>query len=565
MFNTLPTTADALRGKTWADLQPYYDELTARPLTADSIAGWLTDWTSLGDLIGEYGSRLHVATTRDTADAAAEALLRAFYDDILPHAEPAENILKQRLLESGLEPDGMAIPLRNMRAEVGLFRDTNIPVQTEISNLRISYNKVLGAQTVTWDGSEKTLRQLEPLLQSDDRTVREQVWRAISERQLADREPLGALWKQFLGKRRQLAANAGHPDYRAYAWVDRLRFDYTPDDSLRFLDAIEAVVVPAVTQLHERRRQQMGINSVRPWDLSVDPLGRQPLRPFADVAELEDRAGAIFDRLDPELSHYYATMREEDLLDLGNRKNKGPGGYCTHFPLSKRPFIFMNAVGLQGDIRTLVHEAGHAFHAYEKFKLPYAMQREVTAEYNEVASMAMEMLTMPFWGRAEGGYYEPADADRARVEHLEKILQFWPYMAVVDGFQHWVYTHPDAAADLDACDAAWTALEDRFQPSIDMRGLEQDKAHGWQRKLHIFLYPFYYVDYGMAQVGALQIWGNMRKDQPSALAAYKRGLALGGTASLPELYATSGAEFRFDEDTLGRAVGLISEALAGLR
>jgi len=177
----------------------------------------------------------------------------------------------------------------------------------------------------------------------------------------------------------------------------------------------------------------------------------------------------------------------------------------------------------------------------------------------------MEMLTMPFWGRAEGGYYEPADADRARVEHLEKILQFWPYMAVVDGFQHWVYTHPDAAADLDACDAAWTALEDRFQPSIDMRGLEQDKAHGWQRKLHIFLYPFYYVDYGMAQVGALQIWGNMRKDQPAALAAYKRGLALGGTASLPELYAASGAEFRFDEDTLGRAVGLISEALAGLR
>lgn len=564
MFNSLPTSTDALRGKLWSDIQPFFDDLLARPLNAGTINTWLTDWSRLNDLLSEYASRLHVATTQNTADEESETLLKSFVDEIDPPAEAASQKLREKLLDSGLEPDGMRVPLRNIRANAALFREANLPIMTELDKLNIDYNKVLGSQTVEWEGEEKTLRQLEPMLQSDDRTEREKVWRAISSRQLKDREKLKGLWKEFLSRRRKLAENADLPDYRAYAWQDRLRFDYTPADNQVFLDAIEEVVVPAATKLHEKRRQQLGVDTLRPWDLNVDPQGREPLRPFKDVDELEDRAGTIFDRLDPELSTYYGMMRDDSLLDLGNRKNKGPGGYCTHFPLSKRPFIFMNAVGLHGDIRTLIHEAGHAFHAFEKLKLPYAMQRSVTAEFNEVASMAMELLTFPFWSREEGGYYSTIDADRARVEHLEKIIHFWPYMSIVDGFQHWVYTNPDAAADPDECDAAWTALAKRFEPSVDYTDLEADRANGWQRKLHIFKYPFYYVDYGMAQLGAVQIWAKMLDDQPGALAAYKRGLALGGTATLPELYAASGARFEFNTDTLGTAVNLIMKTIEEL-
>lgn len=561
MFDSLPTSADTLRGKTWADIQPYFDDLIARPLNAATAADWLTDWTRLADLLGEYESRLHVATTQNTADADSERLLKAYLEDISPRAEALTQTLREKLLDSGVEPEGMRIPLRNLRAYADLFREENIPLETELDKLRIDYNKVIGGQTVTWEGEPKTLRQLELLMQSDDRAVRERAWRAISTRQLEDREALNALWGEFLSRRLKQAANAGKPDYRAYAWVERLRFDYTPEDSQHFLDAIEAVVVPAASKLYEKRRQHLGVETLRPWDLTVDELGREPLRPFENVDVLEDGAGRIFDRLDPELSTYYSVMRDDGLLDLDNRMNKAPGGYCTSFPLSRRPFIFMNAVGLATDIRTLLHEAGHAFHAYEKYKLPYSMQRYVTAEFNEVASMAMELLTMPFWARSEGGYYSEADANRACIEQLERIIHFWPYMSVVDGFQHWVYTHPQDAADPDACDAAWSALWDRFEPYVDYSGLEPDKANGWQRKLHIFKYPFYYVDYGMAQLGAVQIWAHMLEDQPGALAAYKRGLALGGTASLPNLYAAAGAKFEFTTETLGSAVDLIMRTI----
>ncbi len=298
--------------------------------------------------------------------------------------------------------------------------------------------------------------------------------------------------------------------------------------------------------------------------MNVDPLGREPLRPYADIDELKARAADIFRRLDPQLGDYYDIMRAEGLLDLDNRKNKGPGGYCIGFAQVKRPFIFMNSVGLHGDIRTLVHEFGHAFHAFEKLKLPYAMQRPVTAEFNEVASMAMELLTTPFWSREQGGFYSAAETARGRIEHLEKIVLFWPYMAVVDAFQHWAYTHADDALIAENCDAQWAALWDKYMPGIDYSGLEADKADGWHRKLHIYRYPFYYVEYGMAQLGAVQIWANMLEDQPAALAAYRRGLALGGTAALPELYAASGATFEFTTETLGAAVELIMNTIEEL-
>jgi oligoendopeptidase F len=547
MLQTL-WTADS-----WAEFEPYFDELFNRPLTAQNVDEWLKDWSHLNEMLFEVGARLYVATTRDTADEEVEQRYRAYVEHIQPKSISAGNKLRQKLLDSGLEPANFAVPLRNMRAEVALFREENLPMQTEEQKLGIQYNKIVGAQTVMWEGKETTITALNPIFQDPDRSKREQAWRLAMERQLADRAAINELWTQFLSLRRQIAANADMPDYRAYAWQAKLRFDYTPEDCLEFQQAIEDVVVPAAKTLHERQRQHLGVETLRPWDTNVDPSGLPAMRPFETIAEFEDDTAAVFRRLDPQLADYFDIMRKEALLDLDNRKNKGPGGYCSAFPLAKRPFIFMNAVGVHGDVRTLVHEAGHAFHGFEKFKLPYGMQRVVTSEFNEVASMAMELLTMPFWMQ----YYSEQDYARACISHLEKIVHFWPYMAVVDAFQHWVYTHADAAADPANCDAAWADLWRRFIPGEDWSGLEEAMVTGWHRKLHIHRYPFYYVEYGMAQLGSVQVWAHMLRDQPNALKAYRDSLALGGTKTLPELYATAGARFVFNHETLREGVDLI--------
>lgn len=563
MPTALPDSALQTLDWTWDQWRPAFDELRDAPLDAGTAADWLAAWTRLSNLLSEAYARLSVATTADTADA--EARFRAFLGGVYPSAMAADQELKRRLLDLGAEPPGFAVPLRNLRSEVELFREANLPLLTEERRLSNEYNKVIGAQTISWDGRELTVPQAAPVLQGADRAAREAVWRLISDRQLADREPVNQLWRELLALRLRLAANAGLPDYRAYAWRLRKRFDYAPDDCLRFHEAIEAAAVPAAARVYARRAAAMGLERLRPWDVEGKAPGEAPLRPFAGGDELAARGEAVLGRVDEELGEYFATMRREGLLDLDNRKGKAPGGYCTSFPTAQRPFIFMNAVGTAGDVRTLLHEAGHAFHVFEARPLPYHQQHSVPMEFAEVASMAMELLAAPYLRRGDGGYYDEAEYARARVEHLEGILTFWPYMAVVDGFQHWAYTNPEAAAEPAACDAAWDRLWARFMGAIDWSGLDAERATGWHRKQHIYRYPFYYVEYGLAQLGAVQVWRNALADQSGALASYRRALALGGTATLPELFAAAGARFAFDAATMGEAVDLIEQTIAGLQ
>jgi oligoendopeptidase F len=384
------------------------------------------------------------------------------------------------------------------------------------------------------------------------------------QRWLADRETLNGLWGEFLAVRRKLAANAGYPDYLTYRWRQLMRFDYSPRDCAAFWAAIEDVVVPLARRLRERRRRQLGVETLRPWDLDVDPQGKPPLRPFQNAGDLESGAAAIFRRVDPQLGAYFQEMRDGGLLDLDNRKNKAPGGYCTTFNALRRPFIFMNAVGVHDDVQTLLHEGGHAFHVFESAHLPFLQQREPGAEFAEVASMAMELVGAPYLGACDGGFYDEAEMARARAEHLEWMILFWPYMAVVDAFQHWVYEHAAEAADPAACDAQWQALWRRFQVGVDWSGLEQEEMTGWHRKLHIFTYPLYYVEYGLAQLGAVQVWANATADMQGAVAAYRRALALGNTAPLPALFEAAGARFAFDAPTLRAAVDVLGRTIEGL-
>jgi len=549
----------------WSDYQPMAEELTARPLTAENIQQWLADWTLLGTWVREQYTRLSIAMSINTVDEEALKRFENFMDTIFPKSMEVDQTMKQKLLISGLEPEGFEIPLRNLRAEADLFRLENLPLMGAEAKYGTEYDKIAGAQSVTWEGEERTISSMQQVGQHPDREKREQAWRLVAERQLADRESFNELWKKFLSLRLKIAANAGKPDYRAYVWQAKLRFDYSPADCRRFHAAIEEVVVPAAVRIYEHRRQALGLETLRPWDLNVDISGQPALRPYQTLDEFKQKISAIFHQVDPVLGGYFDTLNREGLLDIENRKNKAPGAFCADLPATRRPFVFENAVGLHGDVQTLLHESGHSFHVFESLDLPFMQQKDAPMEFAEVASMAMELLASPYLTSDFGGFYTPAQAARARIEHLEKCITFWPYMAVVDAFQHWVYENPQQALDPANCDACWKEQWSRFMQGVDWSGLEDVVVTGWHRKLHIFQAPFYYIEYGLAQLGSAQIWHNALTDQAGAVRSYRNALALGGTATLPHLYRTAGARLAFDAETLGQSVRLMETTIHELR
>jgi oligoendopeptidase F len=564
MSNQLPNNVFEFLNWPWEQIEPFFLDLAARPLNPCDITAWLADWSHLSLLMQDAYQRLYVATTVNTADEDASRRYHAFLDDIYPRAQAADHALKVKLLSTGLQPAGFKMPLRNLRAEVDLYHEANLPLLGDELKYWVEYDQIIGAQTVEWEGAETTLLQLTPVYQNPDRQRRERAWRLAAKRQLADRQRINDLWVRLTDLRRQLAENAECPDYRAYRWQQLYRFDYTPEDCKQFHAAIEKVVVPAVQRFYEKRRRRLDLDNLRPWDLEVDTLSRPRLKPYGELDELVEKTATIFQRVDPQLGEYFSLMRRENLLDLDNRIAKAPGGYCTEFNVTRRPFIFMNAVGMPDDINTLLHEGGHAFHVFEMAHLPYAQQLIVGMEFLEVASMSMELLGSAYLTQADGGFYTPQDAARARAEHLLAALRFWPYMAVVDGFQHWAYENHSTASNPVNCDAAWTDLWQRFMIGVDWSGLDEEMVTGWQRKLHIIQTPFYYIEYGLAQLGAIQIWRNSLRDPQGAVAAYRHALSLGGTVPLPQLYATAGARLAFDEDTLAEATELIVKTIEGL-
>ncbi len=559
----LPEGFDPEVHLSWSHYAPEAEALLAAEVNTENVVAWLDRWSEFSNQIDELSTRLSIATSVDTTDENANAYFQTFLDELEPEAKRTDQKLKEKFLATGLTPPGFEIPVRNLRSEASLFRETNVPLESEEAKLTLKYDEVIAAQTVHWEGNEITLARLEQEYKSPDRERRERAWHTAMERRARDRGTLNELWVQFLDLRDRIAANAGYPSFLHYQWEVLQRFDYTPDDCKRFHDSIEEVVVPAAKRIQKERARRLGLETLRPWDLAVDPEGRGPLKPFQTGAELENTANAIFDQVDPALGEQYRMMQRTKVLDLENRKGKAPGGYCTYLAVQKLPFIFMNAVGSAGDVMTLLHEAGHAFHAFEASTQGNGLKMHVNTEFCEVASMSMELLAHPYLEKNKGGYYSEEDAIRARRDHLEKIVLFWPYMAVVDAFQHWVYAHPADARDATACDQVWSDLWDRFMSWEDWTGLEFHKSAGWHRKLHIYQVPLYYVEYGIAQLGAIQVWRNSLRNQGDAVAQYRRGLALAGTATLPELFAAAGAEFKFDAETIRSAVELIEEKHAG--
>lgn len=549
----IPGDPTAFAEATWDDIGPLYDALAEWPLEGDTaIREWLAAWSRLEAAVTEAASLAMIAYTGNTADEEAQAAHLRFSSQIFPQLGEESVRLARRLVASGYHEPGLEVTLARFRRDIELFREASVPLFATLESLASRYQEITGGMTAPWEGERLPLPQLQPFLQSPDRAVRERAFRVGTEAYVKARVPLAALFDQMYDLRQRVASNAGFADYQGYAFAAKYRFDYDPEDCRRFHDAVEAVVVPAVTRLHAWRRERLGVDRLRPWDLNVDPLGRPPVRPFRDQSEFIAKTQRLFNAMDPELGREFRLLAEEGMLDLVSRTGKAPGGYCDTLHVRGRPFIFMNAVGLLDDVRTLLHESGHAFHAFAAHDLPFIWQRYAGAEVSELTSMTMELLAAPLLV-SPAGFLTPEESRDAWAEQLEDLLVTLTHIASVDAYQSWLYTSGEGG-DASARDAGWLGIRERFEPAVDWSGLEAERAARWYRQLHIFLYPFYYIEYGIAQLGAVQLWRASRRDHDGTLAAYRQALALGGTASLPEVYRTAGAELIFDRDRLAELV-----------
>lgn len=549
----------------WNQIAPIFDTVEQRLKSAKTVADLeraLLDWSELSAAIDEDGAKRYIAMTCHTENAEAEKAYLHFVENVEPQIKPRQFALEQAYLaqplRQQLSTQRYQVFDRDVKQHVELFRPENVPLETEEAKLGQQYQKLSGSLTVQFRGEEKTLAQMGKLLEEPDRALRQEAWELVAARRLQEREKFEQIFDDSIKLREQIAQNAGFSNYRDYAFKARGRFDYTPDHCFAFHNAIETEVMPLLRELQAVRRSQLKLTALRPWDLSVDPLNRAPLKPFERVDEMVTRTQRIFDKIDSGLSAGFRTMQDKQLLDLANRKGKAPGGYQSTLSESRLPFIFMNAVGLQRDVETMLHEAGHAFHALATQEEPLYAYRGSPIEFCEVASMSMELLGNEFLEE----FYSSADANRARRTHLEGIISIFPWIATVDAFQHWIYTHPGHTRAERS--AAWLDLMKRFGGDVDWSGHEEARANLWHRQLHIFLHPFYYIEYGIAQLGALQVWANSKANKREALASYQRALALGNSRPLPELFTAAGCKFSFNRETVQPLVQLVKNELARL-
>jgi oligoendopeptidase F len=568
----VPADLDATR---WENLEPLLDDLQGRQI--DSAAGleqWLIDRGELAAACSEAQANLYISMSCDTGDETKRNAYLSFIETIPPKLKPRSFELDKRQVELSsripLPSERYEVLQRDTAAEVELFRDENVPIETELDKLAQEFSQLTGAMTVLFRGEEKTLPQMAVFQESTDRATREEAWRLVAERRLQDAQELDEIYDKMIERRDRIARNAGFDNYVGYAFKSMHRFDYTPADCERFHKACEQVIVPLMRRLDERRRERLGPDTLRPWDLAVDEFGREPLRPFEGGVQLVSRTHAAMKGLDGRLAEMFTRLGDGSsasgseggaLLDLDTRKGKAPGGYQYMRDRSRRPFIFMNAAGVHRDVTTMVHEAGHAFHSVLSESDPLLHYRHSPIEFAEVASMGMEFLAMPHLGAPGSFYPDQSDFQRACAEQIEKAVTVLPWIATIDAFQHWIYSHPKHTRDDRT--PAWLGLDDRFGHAVDWSGLEPFRARAWQRQLHLYSHAFYYIEYGIAQLGALQLWiRSLQEGERAAVDGYVRALSLGGARPLPELFEAAGLEFDFGAEMMKRLADRAEAELA---
>jgi oligoendopeptidase F len=533
----------------WQKCKPYAEDLLNRQLVhKKSFLAWLSDYMEFQNAVMEEGSRLYIDNTCDTRDREKEKSYLHFVENMEPELEKFEHRIRIKIhghpLTKKISAREYGRWLLSIKQELALFKEENIPLQTEIARRTQEYQKLCGAMTAVWEGRRLTLSRLGLVLEGRNRSRRKRAWQKISGRYHSDKARLNRLFRRLFNLRRTMAANLGLKDYREYCFRKYERTDYTYNDCFKFHDTVEKVVVPMYTEILKRRKERLGLKRLRPWDILCDVSGRSRLKPFNGPGELLRGVGRIFRKLDPELHGYFKIMHRKRLLDLENRIGKAPGGYQCTLQEIRYPFIFMNSVNSNQDVFTLLHEAGHSFHLFLTREKPLAYNREACTEFSEVASMGMERLGMKFLDV----FYSSRDAARAIVMEDEEVFRLLVWVSIVDLFQHWMYTHPaHSAAEREQY---WSELMERFGCGVDWTGLKKIRKESWHRQLHIFEIPFYYIEYGIAQLGALQIWEHSLKNHAGAVHNYKKGLRYGGTLGLKQLFAEAGLKFDFSPETV---------------
>ena len=530
----------------WPTLEPYFKELLERKLeTKPALEKWLKDQSELEAVVNEDACWRQIRMTCDTENKALEEAFNYFCLQIQPNIQPYSDALNKKLVNhlliNELEPSKYHTYIRNIRKNIELFREENIPLQAELSVMQQQYGVISGKMSITVDGIEYTLQQAAKFLESPDRDKREAVYRKINERRLEDKSQLNELFDQLIEKRNREAINAGFANYRDYRFKELGRFDYTKDECYSFHEAVKLHVIPLVDSIYRNKKEQLKLDTLRPWDIEAMPDGIKPLHPFETPDELVEKSIACFKKLRPFFGECLERMNAMKHLDLDSRKGKAPGGYNCPLAESGAPFIFMNAAGQMNDVTTMVHEGGHAVHSFLAHPLELNGFKEYPMEIAEVASMAMELFSMDEW---ETFFDDAEDLKRAKEHQLERVITIFPWIAIIDKFQHWIYENPSHSHDERS--GKWMEILNEFKDNvIDYSGLENYKQNAWQRQLHLFEVPFYYIEYGIAQLGAIGMWMQYKQNREQALDNYCNALSLGGTKTLPELFSAAGLEFDF--------------------
>lgn len=532
--------------KDWQSLEPFFKQLDERPIhSVNELEQWLKDASELEALISEDACWRQIKMTCDTENKELEEAFNFFMMEIQPKIQPYSDKLNKKLIAcpytASLDTKKYFTYLRNVKKNIELFREENIQLNAELNVMQQQFGVIAGKMTVQVNGQEYTLQQAAKFLEDPDRKLREMVYRKISERRLQDKEELNKLFTTLLEKRHQVALNAGFANYRDFRFKELGRFDYTKEECYQFHEAVKLHVMPLVNQIYEAKKKKLGLDTLRPWDVEAEPAGVQPLQPFKTSEELTEKTIACFRELQSFFSDCLSKMSAMGHLDLESRKGKAPGGYNCPLAESGAPFIFMNAAGTLDDVTTMVHEGGHAVHSFLCHNLELTGFKEYPTEIAEVASMAMELFSMDKWDV----FFDNADElKRAKEQQLERVITIFPWIATIDKYQHWVYENPQHTEEERA--AKWTEIFDEFtSPVLDITGLDEYRRFGWQRQLHLYEVPFYYIEYGIAQLGAIGLWQQYKQNPATAINNYLSALSLGGTRTLPELFEAAGLKFDF--------------------
>ena len=546
----------------WEAVEPWFKNLLERDISGkEKLEQWLKDQSEIEAVINEDSSWRQIRMTCDTENKALEESFNFFCLEIQPKIQPYADALNKKLINAivlaELDEDKYFTFLRSVRKNIELFREENISLQAETAVLQQQFGQISAEMMITVNGKEYTLQQAGKFLESHDRKLREEVYHKIQQRRLEEKNKLDELFDKLVALRNSQAKNAGFENYRDYRFKELGRFDYNKEDCFKFHEAIKLHVLPLVNKIYERKKAALGLAELRPWDLEAQPGGTLALRPFKTGEELLQKSVKCFEQLSPFFGDCLNKMHALGHLDLESRKGKAPGGYNCPLAESGAPFIFMNAAGQMQDVTTMVHEGGHAIHSFLSHHLELNGFKDYPTEIAEVASMAMELFSMDQWSSF---FDNEPDLKRAKEHQLERVITIFPWIAIIDKFQHWIYEHPEHTHEERS--TAWTGILNEFRDDvIDYSGLEPYRNNTWQRQLHLFEVPFYYIEYGFAQLGAIGMWMQYKKNKEQALINYCNALSLGATKTLPELYQVAGLEFDFSPGKIKGLMDFVSREM----